>query len=374
MPQFTELLQQGAANAWLFIPSAILLGALHGLEPGHSKTMMAAFIVAIRGTIWQAILLGLSATLSHTLIVWLIALGGLYMGQNWSGETVEPYMQVASAVIMLGVALWMIWRTWSYSHGVHGHHHGHSHDRHHHDEKKHVDTGHGRVSLEIFEDGVPPRFRLCPKSGRKWSAHEATVETVRDTGETQSFTFVQRAGFLESLDEIPEPHAFMAKLVLGHAGHAHTYNLTYEEDDHHHHAHDGVQAGFAGVEPNADTHEREHAEEIERRFAGQTVTTPQIIMFGLTGGLIPCPASITVLLLCLQLKRIALGATLVLCFSIGLALTMVMSGVLAAVSVRHVSKRFEGFGKLAKQAPYFSGALIVLVALYVGWSGLRSLV
>ena len=41
MTDFATLLQQG--NAWLFVPSAILLGALHGLEPGHSKTMMAAF-------------------------------------------------------------------------------------------------------------------------------------------------------------------------------------------------------------------------------------------------------------------------------------------------------------------------------------------
>ena len=62
MNDFASLLQQG--NAWLFIPSAILLGALHGLEPGHSKTMMAAFIVAIRGTLKQAVLLGLAATLS----------------------------------------------------------------------------------------------------------------------------------------------------------------------------------------------------------------------------------------------------------------------------------------------------------------------
>ena len=64
MNDFTSLLQQG--NAWLFIPSAILLGALHGLEPGHSKTMMAAFIVAVRGTLKQAVLLGLAATVSHT--------------------------------------------------------------------------------------------------------------------------------------------------------------------------------------------------------------------------------------------------------------------------------------------------------------------
>lgn len=67
---FVALLQQG--NGWFFIPSAILLGALHGLEPGHSKTMMAAFIVAVKGTVKQAVMLGLAATLSHTVIVWLI--------------------------------------------------------------------------------------------------------------------------------------------------------------------------------------------------------------------------------------------------------------------------------------------------------------
>ena len=75
MTEFTTLLQQG--NAWFFIPSAILLGALHGLEPGHSKTMMAAFIIAIKGTIKQAVMLGLAATISHTAVVWLIAFGGM---------------------------------------------------------------------------------------------------------------------------------------------------------------------------------------------------------------------------------------------------------------------------------------------------------
>jgi nickel/cobalt transporter (NicO) family protein len=51
MTSLTDLLQQSTAHAWLFIPTAILLGALHGLEPGHSKTMMAAFIIAVRGTV-----------------------------------------------------------------------------------------------------------------------------------------------------------------------------------------------------------------------------------------------------------------------------------------------------------------------------------
>ena len=79
MLSFSDLIAQGASHAWLFIPSAILLGALHGLEPGHSKTMMAAFIVAIRGSVWQAVLLGITATISHTLIVWGIGLGGMYL-------------------------------------------------------------------------------------------------------------------------------------------------------------------------------------------------------------------------------------------------------------------------------------------------------
>ena len=61
-----------------------------------------------------------------------------------------------------------------------------------------------------------------------------------------------------------------------------------------------------------DAHARAHADDIRKRFAGRTVTTWQIILFGLTGGLIPCPAAITVLLLCLQLKQLSLGFTLVL--------------------------------------------------------------
>src|SRR5471030_1517082 len=138
MTDFSSLLQQG--NAWLFIPSAILLGALHGLEPGHSKTMMAAFIIAVRGTLMQAVLLGLAATLSHTAIVWLIALGGMYFGRQWSAEASEPYMQIASAVLIVGVAAWMLWRTSQnkaacfHDHGSEGgrdHDHGHRHDHGH---------------------------------------------------------------------------------------------------------------------------------------------------------------------------------------------------------------------------------------------------
>lgn len=92
-----------------------------------------------------------------------------------------------------------------------------------------------------------------------------------------------------------------------------------------------------------------HAADIRKRFAGRTVTTGQIIMFGLTGGLIPCPAAIAVLLLCIQLKQFSLGFVLVVCFSIGLALTMVSAGLLAALSVKHVSSRWSDFSSFARR-------------------------
>ena len=71
----------------------------------------------------------------------------------------------------------------------------------------------------------------------------------------------------------------------------------------------------------------------------------------------------------------SLGATLVLSFSVGLALTMVASGVLAAWSVGHATRRWSGFGHWAAKAPYISTVLMLLLALWMageGWHGLQA--
>ncbi|MBB2972692.1 ABC-type nickel/cobalt efflux system permease component RcnA [Mesorhizobium sp. RMAD-H1] len=71
----------------------------------------------------------------------------------------------------------------------------------------------------------------------------------------------------------------------------------------------------------------------------------------------------------LQLKEFTLGFALVLCFSIGLAITLVTVGAAAALSVRHATKRWSWFSTFARKAPYFSSVLIILVGLYVGYHG-----
>ncbi|PKQ41922.1 MULTISPECIES: nickel/cobalt efflux protein RcnA [Pseudomonas] len=373
MSSFAEILQQGASQAWLYVPTAILLGALHGLEPGHSKTMMAAFIVAIRGTVRQAILLGLAATASHTAVVWLVAIGGMYLGQNLDGQTTEPYFQVASAVLIIAIALWMLWRTWRgeqmwrFEQGD-DHHHAHDHA---HDESRRIDTGHGRIELSIFEEGVAPRWRLHTLSGHPRQATDVVLQTTREDGSMRRFAFAQRDDYLESVDEIPEPHAFNVRLSLGHSGHSHDYDLEFHEHDHAHAELEGLELSLEGYQ---DAHERAHANDIRRRFASRNVSTGQVILFGLTGGLIPCPAAITVLLLCLQVKEVTLGAVLVLSFSVGLALTLVAVGVAAAIGTRHASNRWPWLGVVARRAPYLSSLLIIAVGIYVGlhgWAGLN---
>lgn len=372
MTDMSELLQQSSTNVPLLILSALFLGALHGLEPGHSKTMMAAFIVAVRGTMGQAVLLAVAATISHTAIVWIIALAGMHFGSQWNAETTEPYLQAISGAMILAIAFWMIYRIWHNQRAgkmeaQHIHHHG--------EEIRRIDTGHGIVALEVFEKGVPPRWRLRTETGHAWHDDEVKVETGRPDGKRQMFIFANRGDYLESVDEIPEPHEFTVRLSLGHAGHTHDYDLEFKEHQHHDHAPlEGLDVSSGEYE---DAHAKAHANDIRRRFANQNVTTGQIIMFGLTGGLIPCGAAITVLLLCLQLKKFVLGVLLVLCFSIGLAMTLMASGVVAAWSVKHMSKKMGSsplLSKVARYAPYLSSVIVVFIGLYVTWSGLRHLI
>ncbi|MBC7368386.1 MAG: nickel/cobalt efflux transporter RcnA [Undibacterium sp.] len=370
MTSFNDLVSPGAANAWLFIPSAIVLGALHGLEPGHSKTMMAAFIIAIRGTIFQAVLLGLSAAFSHSLVIWALAAVALRYGSQWNAETTEPYFQLVSGALIIGMAVWMFWRTRREQGAAAAHDHP--------DEGpqggKLVDTGHGLVEITVFETNVPPRFRLYfYDSARKPKPlpqpKEIAMETVRLDGARQSFSFFAGAGFLEAMAELPEPHEFDGTLTISHGDHAHTFDFKFSEADHHHHH---GEMDLAGGEYQ-DAHERAHAGDIRRRFASRTVSTGQIVIFGLTGGLMPCPAALTVLLVCLQLRKFALGFTLVVCFSFGLALTMVTTGALAAWGVRHASKRFKGFGDFARKAPCVSGVLPIAMGLFFAIQGWRHL-
>lgn len=142
----------------------------------------------------------------------------------------------AIPIACLGLAV-NIASAWLLSRGEHhhGHHHGPAHGGHDHDEAHRITTASGVVVLEVFEDGVPPRFRLRTESGPELSAQGTMIETVRPDGPRQVFTMTDHGGYLESVDEIPEPHAFTAHLRVGDDEHS----IMFEE---HAHAHGSAQA------------------------------------------------------------------------------------------------------------------------------------
>jgi cation diffusion facilitator family transporter len=118
-----------------------------------------------------------------------------------------------------------------------GHAHGHSHagHEHEHDQVHTLQTGAGPLTIEIYEEGMPPRFRLT-LAGKDTSADDVVIETVRPDGARQFFAMAARGGYLESIDEIPEPHAFTVRISLNRGGEVHP--VDFQE---HEHAHGAAQ-------------------------------------------------------------------------------------------------------------------------------------
>ena len=84
----------------------------------------------------------------------------------------------------------------------------------------------------VLSSSLPPRWRLRAGTGPLPAPGAVTVETVRPDGGRQTFAFADGGDFLESLEEIPEPHAFTARLRLDGPAGAETHEVAFEEQDH----------------------------------------------------------------------------------------------------------------------------------------------
>ncbi|WP_028224361.1 CDF family Co(II)/Ni(II) efflux transporter DmeF [Paraburkholderia ferrariae] len=119
-----------------------------------------------------------------------------------------------------------------HSHGYnHGHRHGHGHEDGHEEEVHRIFGSAGVFALSVFEDGVPAVFRMTPETASsKLIANEVSLTTIRPDGTHQTFAFADRGGYLESKDDIPEPHAFRAVVLLPDGEH----QIEFEEHEHDH--------------------------------------------------------------------------------------------------------------------------------------------
>ena len=118
-----------------------------------------------------------------------------------------------------------------------------------------------------------------------------------------------------------------ASVLLGRARHRHAHAHGHH---HHHHEHDHGQLGWRSL-----------------------------TAVGISGGLLPCPSALVVLLAAISLHRIALGLGLIVAFSAGLALSITGIG-LAAILAKRTFRRFELQGRLIGLLPAISALVIVI--------------
>jgi cation diffusion facilitator family transporter len=169
------------------------------------------------------------AGFSSAIILAMIALLIGYESVSRIFAPVAIHFTEAIPIACFGLAV-NIASAWLLSSGGHhhGHSHGHAHDGHDHDVARRITADAGVIILEVFEDSVPPRFRLSVEAGPAPTAQAASIETVRLDGAQQVFAMHDQGGYLESIEEIPEPHAFIAHVRIGQQD----YPVAFEEHAH----------------------------------------------------------------------------------------------------------------------------------------------
>src|SRR4029077_6556674 len=99
----SDMLARGRSTPLIFILTllaAIGLGALHALEPGHGKTLLAVSLVGARATPKQALLLATGLTIAPTAGVLLLGVALLFAARWIVPEAIYPWITFASGLIV----------------------------------------------------------------------------------------------------------------------------------------------------------------------------------------------------------------------------------------------------------------------------------
>jgi ABC-type nickel/cobalt efflux system permease component RcnA len=98
-----------ASGLSLFIViSAFLLGALHALEPGHGKSIMAVFVMGTDADLKDALLLGMTIVVSHVVVVLALGVASIYLVEALNVDMTHDIMSVVGGVILIVVGAWIL--------------------------------------------------------------------------------------------------------------------------------------------------------------------------------------------------------------------------------------------------------------------------
>ena len=137
----SDMLARGTGNLWIVLLTmlaAVALGALHALEPGHGKTLLAVSLVGARSTASQAAILAGGLTFAHTIGVLLLGIVVLFASRWIVPDAIYPWVALVSGVAVAFVGARALARVIAtlrprahahthHHHGAHEHEHEHAH-------------------------------------------------------------------------------------------------------------------------------------------------------------------------------------------------------------------------------------------------------
>jgi ABC-type nickel/cobalt efflux system permease component RcnA len=140
---------------------------------------------------------------------------------------------------------------------------------------------------------------------------------------------------------------------------------SHHHPDHHYshkHPHDHM---------HPDAHEHGHGNGTHRHEIPADVSFKDLLLLGITGGIVPCPSAVVVLVAAIALHRIFFGLALIVFFSVGLATVLIGIGILM-VSAKWVFDRMQNHGNAIRWLQIVSPVLVILLGFIILIRGLQA--
>ena len=163
------------------------------------------------------------------------------------------------------------------------------------------------------------------------------------------------------------------------AGHSHKYILNHSHPDRHVHEHEESEHlhvhdhGHPHVHRHTNHgHDHDHGKGGHSHMPPEEITWRNLLALGVSGGLVPCPSALVVLLGAIALNKVGFGLALVLAFSLGLAGALTAIGILFIYAGR-LFERFPSQGKIMRLLPALSALFVSAIGAAIIWKALGDL-
>ncbi len=330
--RFVELITVGN----LTLPVALLglliaagLGAVHAMSPGHGKTIVGAYLVGSRGTPRHAAFLGLTVTITHTIGVIALGLVTLFASKYVLPEKLFPIISLISGVIVLFLGLNLFFKRLAIALG-----HSSNNPPHHH----HADAGHHHHEAHSHDHEHHPHHHDQAPAFAHEQAHHS--------------------------------HSEQAHHSHSHPAHHHAPSAHLPE--HTHPTHDTIDSSpDSGLQAFTHSHDGHTHSHVPLGADNAPITWRSLLALGISGGLLPCPSALVVLLTAISIGRVGYGLILVLAFSVGLAATLTAVGLIFLYAGR-LLKRPVQHHKLIYLLPVVSAFIIACLGAIICYQALVS--